>query len=301
MRCSRKKGPSPWRTPMAVSAFAPAKINLTLHVTGRRDDGYHLLDSLVVFVDAGDELFAEPASELSLALAGPMAGQVPAGDDNLVLRAARMVCPPGRGAALRLHKELPVAAGLGGGSADAAAAVRAIAALYGLPLPDAAALASLGADVPACLAARPVRMRGIGERLQPVVIPPLHFVLVNPGTSLSTPEVFAALEKKENAPMPEELPARSDAASFCRWLAALRNDLETPARALAPVVADVQAALGETEGCLLARMSGSGATCFGLYGDAAAARRAAEGLARAFPDWWVRAAASWQAGDATEG
>jgi 4-diphosphocytidyl-2-C-methyl-D-erythritol kinase len=286
---------------MAVSAFAPAKINLTLHVTGRRDDGYHLLDSLVVFADVGDELFAEPAAELSLALAGPMAGRVPEGGDNLVLRAARMVCPPGRGAALRLHKALPVSAGLGGGSADAAAAVRAIAALYGLPLPDAAALAPLGADVPACLAARPVRMCGIGERLHPVAIPPLHFVLVNPGVSLSTPEVFTALEKKENAPMPEEFPAWPDAASFCRWLAARRNDLETPACALAPAVGDVLARLDETEGCLLARMSGSGATCFGLFGDAAAARRTAEELARAFPGWWVRAAASLQAGDATEG
>jgi len=286
---------------MAVSAFAPAKINLTLHVTGRRDDGYHLLDSLVVFVDAGDELSAEPAAELSLALAGPMAGRVPQGDDNLVLRAARAVCPPGRGAALRLHKLLPVAAGLGGGSADAAAAVRAIAALYGVPLPDVASLAKLGADVPACLAVRPVRMRGTGERLQPVAVPPLHFVLINPGIPLSTPRVFSALARKENSPMPEELPAWPDAASFCRWLADRRNDLEEPARALAPAVGEVLARLRETEGCLLARMSGSGATCFGLYADAAAAGRAAEELARAFPDWWVRAAASWQAGDVAEG
>jgi 4-diphosphocytidyl-2-C-methyl-D-erythritol kinase len=270
----------------AEAEAAPAKINLALHVTGRRADGYHLLDSLVVFAPVGDLVTAEAAPELSLAITGPFAADLPAEGDNLVLRAARLL-GKGRGARIVLDKQLPVASGIGGGSADAAAAIRALARLWRLPVPDAEALVSLGADVPACLAGRPLRMRGVGERLDPLPGPvPLHLLLVNPRVAVSTPEVFARLETRENPPLPEP-PDFPDAASVARFAAACRNDLEAPAIALVPEIAEVLETLRVTPGCLLARMSGSGATCFGLYGtpetrDAARGRLAAER-----PGWWV--------------
>ncbi len=272
---------------MMLSCLAPAKINLTLHVTGRRADGYHLLDSLVVFVDAGDVVSARPAAELSLQVSGAMARHLPVASDNLVLRAARAMGVTG--AALTLDKRLPVTAGIGGGSADAAAALRLLARLTGRPLPDAAAL---GADVPVCLSAAPCRMRGIGEVLDPVpVLPPVWLVLVNPGAALSTPEVFARLTRRDKAPMPETLPRWPDTPALIDWLSGMRNDLEPPAITALPVIAEVLAALRATPGCALARMSGSGATCFGLFPDAAAARQAARTLSATHRGWWVRATA----------
>ncbi len=273
---------------MAVEEFAPAKVNLTLHVTGRRADGYHLLDSLVAFADVGDRVTAERGQGLRLTLGGPMAAGL-SGDDNLVLRAARLL---GAGDAhLHLDKHLPVASGIGGGSSDAAAAIRALARLYDLPLPDATAAAALGADVPVCLIPRARRMGGIGERLADVpALPPAWLVLANPGVAVSTPAVFAALLHRDGAPMPDPLPDWRDARDLAAFLSLQRNDLEGPALALAPVIGQVLAALRGQGGCLIARMSGSGATCFGLFAGEGPARAAAVALSAARPGWWVAAA-----------
>jgi 4-diphosphocytidyl-2-C-methyl-D-erythritol kinase len=267
-----------------IEAFAPAKINLTLHVTGQRDDGYHLLDSLVVFADVGDRLRMTAADDLTLTVTGPRVGELPDSDDNLVLRAARIMGARG-GAAITLEKRLPVASGIGGGSSDAAAALRGLSQLWGLGLPGD--LSALGADVTVCLHGRPCRMTGIGDRLTDVALPPLWAVLVNPGVALSTPAVFAALDRRDNPGMPDPLPEWPDAAALTGWLAEQRNDLEAPACALAPEIRAVLAALSATDGCALARMSGSGATCFGLYPAQQVAIVAGRAIARANPGYWV--------------
>ena len=268
----------------AAPGAAPAKVNLCLHVTGRRADGYHLLDSLVVFAGIGDEVSAAPADGLSLALEGPEAGALAAEPDNLVLRAARALAA-GRdlGAALRLTKRLPVASGIGGGSSDAAAALRVLSRLWGVEADLPAIALSLGADVPVCLARAPAVMRGIGEVLGPAPrLPRFGLLLANPRVAVETRAVFAARASGFSPPIayPE---AWSDAAAMARDLAAWRNDLEAPAMALCPAIAEVRAAIATQRGCLLARMSGSGATCFGLFADAAAAERAAAALPGA---WW---------------
>lgn len=268
-----------------IEVFAPAKVNLALHVTGQRADGYHTLDSLVAFAPLGDVLRLSPAEGLSLVLSGPEAAGLPAGPDNLVLRAAALM-GPGPGARFALEKRLPAASGIGGGSADAAAALRGLAALRGQPLPGG--IERLGADVPMCLHPRPARTRGIGEQISPVALPALPAVLVNPRQELSTPSVFKALQSKENPPLPE-IPAFAGAAECIGWLAHQRNDLQAPALALAPVIGAVLAALAAQPGCLLARMSGSGATCFGLFATAAEAEAAGKALAAAQPGWWVGA------------
>ena len=254
---------------------APAKINLALHVTGRRADGYHLLDSLVVFTELGDRVTVAPGTP-SLRITGPFADDLPFTGDNLCLRAARSV---GADAAITLYKALPVASGIGGGSADAAAVLRALGRRPAAP-------EALGADVPVCLASVPARMRGLGEIVDPLPgIPALHLVLVNPRVPVSTPEVFRALHRRDNPGLPEP-PAGADAALLVEWLKAARNDLQSPAIGLAPVIADALAALADA-GAALARMSGSGATCFGIFPDAAAALRAARSIAAARPGWWV--------------
>jgi len=269
--------------------IARAKVNLTLHVTGRRADGYHLLDSLVVFPGVGDRLEAEVATGLSLSLAGPFAPGLGSGADNLVLRAALLLRPPGRGAALRLTKALPVAAGIGGGSADAAAALRLLARLWRVAPPLAARVLALGADVPVCLASRPARMRGVGEDLAPVSLPPFWILLVNPAVPVATGAIFAGLAHRDSAPLPDP-PAFADAAALFAWLAAQRNDLEPPARAIAPPISAALAAIAAQPGCALARMSGSGATCFGLFAAETPACAAAAALRTARPDWWLSAA-----------
>lgn len=277
--------------PAPATEDAPAKVNLCLHVTGRRADGYHLLDSLVVFAGTGDRVTAAPGQGLALRLEGPEAAGLAAEPDNLVLRAARTMGVAE--ASLTLWKGLPVASGIGGGSADAAACLRALARLTGRGLPDAGAVLALGADVPVCLAGRPARMRGVGEALSPLPpLPPVWMVLANPRVAVSTPQVFAGLGRRDNPALPD-LPAQGwrDAAALARWLAAAtRNDLEAPARAVAPVIGDVLAALAAAPGCLLARMSGSGATCFGLFARDTEARAAAAALRAARPLWWVAAA-----------
>jgi 4-diphosphocytidyl-2-C-methyl-D-erythritol kinase len=261
---------------------ARAKVNLHLHVTGRRADGYHLLDSLVVFPAAGDVLAARPAPALSLAIDGPFAAGLD-GADNLVLRAARLL-GPARGAALLLTKNLPVASGIGGGSADAAAALRLLSRLWECPMPAGAAPA-LGADVPVCLASRPARMQGVGEVLLAAPrLPDFGMVLVNPLVPVATPAVFRARTGGFSPPaaLPE---AWADAQAMARDLVALRNDLEAPAIGICPEIGTVLAAIAAVPGCLLARMSGSGATCFGVFPTAEAAAEAAGALAR--PGWWI--------------
>jgi 4-diphosphocytidyl-2-C-methyl-D-erythritol kinase len=275
----------------ALTELAPAKVNLHLHLTGRRADGYHLLDSLVVFAGIGDRLTVTEAPNLSLAVTGPFAAGLDGEANNLVLRAARAlaaaagVAPSGR---IILDKNLPVASGIGGGSADAAAALRLMSRLWRLETePDrlrCIALA-LGADVPVCLFGRPARVAGIGEQLLPAPdLPALGIVLINPGVALSTPAVFRA--RAAGFSSAAALPvAWLDAASLVATLRTTRNDLEPSARLLAPAIADVLRATAADPSCLLARMSGSGATCFGLYASASAARAAAKSLAR--PGWWV--------------
>ena len=274
-----------------LAGQARAKINLALHVTGRRADGYHLLDSLVVFADVGDSLTVtrRAAPGLALHVSGPFAEGVPTGQANLIWRAAEMAGLPDRGGLeVDLVKRLPHAAGIGGGSADAAAMLALMAALCERPMPDPARVLALGADVPVCLHGRAVRMRGIGETLSAVPdLPPIWAVLVNPGVSVPTASVFARLERTGGAPLPPLPDAWPDAGALLSWLDRTRNDLEAPARAECPAVAQVLRALAGLPGCRLARMSGSGATCFGLFAGPDAARLAAGDLAGAHPGWWV--------------
>jgi len=283
--------PGDAETAPMLDEFAPAKVNLALHVLGRRADGYHLLDSLVVFAEVGDTLRAGAADGLSLAVAGAFAPALAADGENLVLRAARALAAAGGiapRARLALRKQLPVASGIGGGSADAAAALRLLSRLWRLDLPAAelSALAlTLGADVPVCLAGRPARMTGVGEVLDAAPrLPACGIVLVNPGVAVATPSVFRVRTGDFSPPL--DLPQRwPDAAALAATLSACRNDLQAPAISLAPAIADVLAALRATENNLLARMSGSGATCFALFATAADAEAAAVAVAR--PGWWV--------------
>ena len=273
---------------MTVQELAPAKINLALHVTGRRDDGYHLLDSLVVFARRGDVISAQPMRGLSLSITGPEGAGLSAGADNLVLRAARLI--GAQDLALQLDKHLPVASGIGGGSADAAACLRLIARLQDRPLPDPREILALGADVPVCLESQPCRMRGIGEQIEPLrSLPRFAVVMVNPRRTLSTPEVFGALTARDNAPIEDTIPEFEECGAFFEWLQAQRNDLQDAACRLAPEIVHVLEVIIRTRDCGLARMSGSGATCFGLYPDLAAAQRAAEELRADHPQWWVLA------------
>jgi 4-diphosphocytidyl-2-C-methyl-D-erythritol kinase len=283
---------------MAQSWFAPAKLNLYLHVLGRRADGYHLLDSLVAFADIGDEVVAEAAPALSLRVTGPQAAALAEPvEANLVWRAAELLAAEtGRApaAALALLKRLPIAAGIGGGSSDAAAALRALDALWQLGLPEAALAAlgaRLGADVPVCLVARAAWLAGIGERVEPApALPPVAVLLVNPGAAASTPAVFKARQGPYStaarfAAMP------GDAAALAAALAARRNDLTAAAVSLVPEIGRVLERLARLEGALLARMSGSGATCFALFAERASAETAAARLRAEAPRWWVAAGA----------
>lgn len=278
----------------SVELFAPAKVNLYLHVTGRREgDGYHLLDSLVVFAGTGDQLRFAPSDQLTLSLEGPGAWLLGVHDDNLVLRAARLLAEAlGRPAhaAITLEKNLPVASGIGGGSADAAATLRGLLSLWEADLSEDRLKEiglNLGADLPVCLAGRPTQMSGIGEILTPAIeLPPAWLVLVNPRIALSTPAVFKARKGDFTPPAPLTGPL-PDAMALAEALNTRRNDLAHPAILLEPTVAAMLAAIGETEGCLLSRMSGSGATCFGLYATEEDADDAADALRAAHPGWWV--------------
>lgn len=278
-----------------LSFAAPAKLNLYLHITGQREDGYHELDSLIAFAEPCDWVIAEPAADFLLALTGPFARALDSPcDDNLVARAGRGLAtlagiePAAR---LTLEKNLPVASGIGGGSSDAAAALRVLMCLWDIA-PGSDALAklalSLGADVPVCLHGKTCFAGGIGERLDPApMLPKCGLVLVNPGVALATPEVFRARSGNFSAPARfTEVPA--DATALAYFLAARRNDLEAPALALAPEIGEVLSALRDLPGCRLARMSGSGATCFALFDDNVQAAAAAGVLRARRGDWWIQ-------------
>ena len=258
---------------------APAKVNLTLRVLGRRADGYHELESLVAFAGVGDALTFAPGDALTLAVSGPTAPAVGDSADNLVLKAAHALAERMAGLTLgrfALSKRLPVAAGLGGGSADAAAALRLLAQ-------------ATGADVPVCLDPRPRLMRGVGDVLSaPLDLPRLFAVLINPGVAVSTREVFAALNLPSAAPPAQPGPPPTPSALLAE-IESGRNDLELPALELEPVIADVLSVINKLPGCRLARMSGSGATCFGLFETNAAATAAARTVRVGYPQWWVRA------------
>ncbi len=280
-------------------AFAPAKINLYLHITGKRDDGYHRLDSLVAFTNIGDALRLEPAPSFSFVVEGPMAGAL-AGqptEGNLVVRAARGLAvalglppdplPPVR---LTLVKNLPVASGIGGGSSDAAAALRLLAAHWGVGADDPRlhnVAASLGQDVPCCIDATTCYLCDVGATTEPgPLLPHTDIVLVNPNKALPTPAVYKARTGGFVPPARLEHAPR-DARELADMLAARGNGLTDAACHILPDVRDVLTQIAATPDCLLARMSGSGATCFGLYPDRAAARKAASDLLAARPDWWV--------------
>jgi 4-diphosphocytidyl-2-C-methyl-D-erythritol kinase len=280
---------------------APAKVNLTLRVLGRRADGYHEIESLVVFADVGDTLTLAPARELALAVAGPTAAAAGDLEGNLVLKAARALAErvPGiKVGRFELTKRLPVAAGLGGGSSDAGAALRLLAYANQIPLHDPrliAAARACGADVPVCLDPRPRVMRGIGEILSmPVALPSLPAVLVNPRVAVPTKDVFVRLGASPLPPTAEPgragpFEAKLEEHALFAALAADRNDLEVPAIASAPVIADVLASLRTLPNCRLARMSGSGATCFALFDSQHAAVLGAQALQGRQPSWWVNA------------
>jgi 4-diphosphocytidyl-2-C-methyl-D-erythritol kinase len=283
---------------VSLSDLAPAKVNLTLRVLGKRADGYHDLESLVVFAGLADRVALTPGDALGLDVDGPTAAASGDVSDNLVLRAARALA--GRVAGLRvgrftLTKQLPVAAGLGGGSSDAAAALRLLVRLNGLA-PDDARLMEVarrtGADVPVCLDPRPRVMRGIGDVLSaPLDLPPLPAVLVNPGVPVPTKDVFGklGLSPGETRGLATEIQAGQlkSRDALLAYLGSQPNDLEAPAIAIQPVIVEVLAAIAGQPACLLSRMSGSGATCFGLFASEAAATAAAQSLASAHPKWWV--------------
>jgi len=288
-------------SPVPLVQNAPAKVNLTLRVLRRRDDGYHELESLVAFADFGDRLSFSPGGNLTLTVQGPSAAAAGEGDDNLVLKAARALAvriPTIALGAFQLEKMLPVAAGLGGGSADAAAALRLLAQANGLSQDDPRlyeAARATGADVPVCLDPRPRIMRGIGEVLSaPLSLPPLPAVLVNPGVALATKAVFAGWKPAAADCVAHDLAAIGHMTSrdeFLHFLVTQTNDLEAPAIALQPIIADVLSALRALPGCGLARMSGSGTTCFALFATAEAASEAAKLLRGKYPAWWVQATA----------
>lgn len=283
-------------SPRGLRVFAPAKVNLFLHVGERRSDGFHDLESLVAFADVGDELSFTDAAEFRLDIRGPFAGGLARDENNLVSRAAVEVSKrfgSARGAHITLEKNLPVSSGIGGGSADAAATLRGLSQLWGTRV-DRTALRelaeSLGSDVPVCLASVPSWMEGRGERVTEIPsLPGLSMALVNPGVAISTSEVFAALKLRRGVGI-RRPSTFATADTLLEFLRATTNDLEPPAAAACPVINEALEALRSTVGVKLARMSGSGATSFALYKDTAQASAAVSALSRAKPNWWVRKA-----------
>lgn len=283
--------------PQAVSRLAPAKINLALHVTGRRDDGYHLLDMLVVFADHGDMIRVEAADKDRFSVRGPFASGIPVNGDNLVLKArdalrhhAGRDLPP---VAIQLEKNLPIASGIGGGSSDAAATLLALNAHWQLDVGFetlATIGLTLGADLPMCLHGAgfgtPLLAKGIGENLSPIRLPSLSLLLINDGTAIATPDVFRALTSRDNPPLPPV--PESNLAGLCDWLFTTRNDLLPATLTLAPQIAE-RIDLLRRNGALYAQMSGSGATCFGIFADRDRATHAAKTIRSAHPDWFVAA------------
>lgn len=285
-----------------VTEIAPAKVNLTLHITGRREDGYHLLESYVAFAQVADMLEFSKAPTFVLSVCGPYAGDLPGHEDNIVLEAARALAhglkalPPG--AAISLDKQLPIAAGIGGGSSDAAACIRGLLRFHGLTASPAAlrqVAVAVGADVTVCLDPRVSLMSGVGQIVEPAPsLPTVPAVLVNPRLPLSTAEVFAALGLSPGDAFPAETPPFPNAgfstvAALADYLLSCRNDLEAPACGLLREIGDIEDTLFASEGCLIARMSGSGPTCFGLFATVPEAEAAASAIAQDNPGWWVTA------------
>ncbi len=276
----------------SLRKFAPAKINLFLHVTGKRDDGYHTLESLVAFADIGDELCLEPAPNLSLSIDGPYAHNLSA-TDNSIIKAAQFFAQHHdlkSGGHFKLTKNLPIASGIGGGTADAAAALHLLEEAHGRPIPDAVTLTTLGADVPVCVNGDVVMMQGIGEIITPVAaFPPCDVLLINSGHSVATADVFRGLQPHYSAPLVQPTAQGWDSlGSLTDFLQTTRNDLIKPALSVAPQISSVVAGLSRAKGCKVARMSGSGATCFGIFESSAAAQIAAETIADLHPTWWIK-------------
>jgi len=287
----------------AHSIFAPAKINLYLHLTGRRDDGYHLLDSLIAFADIGDELTIRSASEFGFEVTGPFAERFSAAErdaspdsSNLVVRAAWALARAAGKAPdvhITLNKVLPLAAGIGGGSSDAAAAIWGLMKLWSIPesapyLPDV--MAELGADVPVCLNCQSARMQGIGEVIEPLAqLPEMPALLVNPLEPCATPEVFLRTGKAFKPAVSKDLSALTTKTELLDFLQQQENDLTPAAMEITPVIGDVLGALERSQGCALARMSGSGATCFGLFDSTESCQKAADHLRGDHPGWWIKA------------
>ncbi len=279
----------------SLKLLAPVKVNLYLHVTGRRDDGYHLVDTLIAFGGFGDEVTVEPSDGISLTIDGPFSEDLPVDDANLVVRAlTRLRHETGvlQGAKVHLHKQIPLASGMGGGSSDAGAALLGAARLWKLPdgpETDQTVMEvakSLGADVPACVYRRPCYASGIGQDLLAApIMPRAGMVLINPGIKLSTPSVFRERRSGFTPDMADANATFDDVGALIQFLEERDNNLTNAAIRLAPAVEDVLYALNELPGCRLARMSGSGATCFALFDDLAAAEHAAAQLDHPF--WWV--------------
>ncbi|PUB15586.1 4-(cytidine 5'-diphospho)-2-C-methyl-D-erythritol kinase [Yoonia sediminilitoris] len=272
---------------------APAKINLTLHITGQRDDGYHLLDSLVVFANVADQLTARRGPAFDLTVSGPFAQGVPTDDSNLIMRAARMLAQVRNvrdGAAITLEKNLPHAAGIGSGSADAAATVKLLADLWGVPTlaPSTPEIVALGADVPVCMRSpAPARMSGIGDLLGPLpALPSCALVLVRPPVDVPTGAIFKALTNRTGTAM-DPLPSDLNLDAMIDWLQAQRNDLAAPAIKIAPDIGKAIAKLNAMPAVRYAGMSGSGATCFGIVKDMGTARQVARTMQLSHMGWWV--------------
>jgi 4-diphosphocytidyl-2-C-methyl-D-erythritol kinase len=291
--------------PLAEAVLAPAKVNLALHVTGRRPDGYHTIESLAVFTRFGDRLHLEPAAADAFSITGPFGPGLPDDETNLVLRARDALrlasasnLPP---VSIRLEKNLPVASGVGGGSSDAAAVLKALNQIWncGLGQRELAEIArSLGADVPMCLSAKPLIATGIGDVVEPISgFPALALVLVNPGIAVSTPEIFQRLERRDNEGLPPP-PSRIDLHSLRNWLETTHNHLEPTARGIQPAIGEALKALDKA-GSGFSRMSGSGATCFGLFETGNVAKRAAVAIRARHPGWFVAATRSiaWEGND----
>ncbi|MCY4259328.1 MAG: 4-(cytidine 5'-diphospho)-2-C-methyl-D-erythritol kinase [Rhodobacteraceae bacterium] len=272
---------------MIPERIASAKVNLALHVLGQRPDGFHEISSLVVFTTFGDVVSIASGNSGPLSIRGPFGHCVPHDQSNLACRALALLGCADK-VTITLDKQIPVEAGLGGGSSDAASVILMAARLFNLDIPDPAAIAALGSDVPVCLFGRSALVGGLGEQIKPVEsLPDLFLVLVNPMFHLATRDVYHAV-KSPSGRILDMPPANCDLASLAAWLHEQANDLETAAIALAPCIADVLAAIRKTTGCLLARMSGSGATCYGLYQSREAAQTAARAIAASNESWWVQ-------------
>ena len=272
---------------------AKAKVNLALHIVGQRRDGMHLLDSIVAFPEVGDELSFLSADDLSLSISGPFGGRLSKEisiDENSIIRAAKLLKGGNKGVAIKLVKNLPIASGIGGGSSNAAATIKALSKLWLKPMPTLDKILTLGADVPVCLSNKLQRMQGIGE-IRTVLSepPPIWIVLVNPGVSIPTYEIFNLLEKKENKKL-EELSSALEQECFFKYLERQRNDLEPIVKNLFPQVETTLQVINDTRECKVCRMSGSGATCFGLYSKEKHALTAEKVISESLPKAWVKSA-----------